>query len=222
MCGIVAALPMSGSAFVPHAPASRSCAESRVEWNAFPLTSEVPKSPSKQVTVAPVGLRQPFEIIPETKPSPSTTNALGSITFVEPVGWMTSTPGASSSATSTSSGASSGVSPFWPAMYVYETALWLVWPALSEITQLSPSSTSLEAATLSTSRAQVVESSEPDGTSVPFTDDAVLELTVYGLLSGGVIVIVVPVAMAVYRPPREIVLARFAATSARLSPWRTP
>ena len=51
MCGIVAAFAMFGSAFTPHAPESRSCAESKVEWNAFPLTSEVPKSPVKHVTV---------------------------------------------------------------------------------------------------------------------------------------------------------------------------
>ena len=46
-----------------------------------------------------------------TKPSPRTTNGLGSMTFVEPFDWSTSTPGASSSAIFTSNGASSVVSP---------------------------------------------------------------------------------------------------------------
>jgi hypothetical protein len=108
---------MSEFALRPHAPASRSCADASVEWKDVSLTSEVPKSPVKQVTAVVLFTPHVARRL-ETKPSPKTTKALGSMTFVEPVGWSTSTPGASSSATLTSIGASSGVSPCSPAMYV--------------------------------------------------------------------------------------------------------
>src|SRR5262249_4931770 len=115
-CTVMWAVPVAsaifGSAFLPQEPRSRSCADWRVAWYGISFSSEVPNEPLKQV-VLEAQLRSV-----ETNPSPRTTMLLGSITFVEPLGWRTRTPGASSSAIWTSSGGSRGDSPCEPAMYV--------------------------------------------------------------------------------------------------------
>src|SRR4029077_14365196 len=98
---------MSELPAVPQLAASRSWADAKVEWYFTALTSDVPKSPVKQVTDSelPV-ICEPPAGVERTEPSPRMTVWVGSIPLVEPVGCRTRTSGEFASVTCTSYGLS--------------------------------------------------------------------------------------------------------------------
>ena len=79
-----------------------------VLWPSVSRSTDVPKSPTNSVQV----VAQDTEV---TYPWPSTTEVVGSVTFVEPPVSVISTPGASSSTILTSIGPGVVDSPRWPA-----------------------------------------------------------------------------------------------------------
>ncbi len=127
--------------------------------------------PLKQVIGWFAWMAQPEFESSSMKPWPTTTNEVGSITFVEPPGWMTRTFGVVLSVTSTSCGATS-VELRVPATHAYWTALAAVAPARFSVSvQVSPNGTVPVGLTASTSFAQDVVLGEPDTETLLAVDE---------------------------------------------------